>query len=202
VSDQGGAERREFVRVDCDLRFSMAPLRDEQQVEEAVSKIAFEPLDARVEAMEVDPDSDQAIVLQAISQLMSTVEELTRKVDRLVEKMEREGGEEVENIRLPLRNISGGGFHYYTHQPPNAGDLFEVAIEISQFPAITARCVVVVKWVRPLAEPMPPQAPGAPPATHQVGMEINHIREVDRDRIIRAVFRAQREQLRARKADK
>ena len=201
MGGQSDEERREYVRVDCDLRFSMTPLREQKQIEEAISRIAFELPDARLEAMQAAPDSDQAIVLQAISQVMSSVEELSRKVDRLLEKQEREGGERSEVIRLPLRNISGGGFHFFTHQPPQAGDLFEVAIQISQFPAATARCVAEVKWVRTLDEPAEPQTPGAPPATHQVGMEICHIREVDRDRIIRAVFRAQREQLRARKAE-
>lgn len=94
--------------------------------------------------------------------------------------------------RLTLHDLSGGGFCFYTDDAPPLGSFYLIVVDLSSMPLLRARCVCETKWVRPSG--------GNYLGAHEVGMEISHIREPERERIIRTVFRLQREELRARRA--
>lgn len=192
-------ERREFVRTDSNLRFSMIPIHGDIELQDAITDIMSEPPEGSMEWFDIEIDPVQRRIIESVHQLSYAIEELGNKIDHLVDKTEGRKTKTEKALRLPMIELSGGGFRFRTSDPPAESSLHWVCIEFSRFPLVTARCIARAAWVRPLPKPAPSRVSGQPAATHDVGMAIQYIRESDRERIIHAVFRYQRESLRARK---
>jgi len=198
VAEKTGAERREYVRVNSSLRFTMERLESELDVEEAIAEIMSEPAESPLDEVSVEENSAEARIIESLKQIMEVVEDTARKVDILLAAAEGRPMPKRETIRLPLHNLSGGGFSFYHRDALRLGDLYRISVELSRMPPAFANFVAEIKWAIKIEDRDVFKADGAPEA-YEVGMEVRHIRESERERIIRTVFRIQREELRARR---
>jgi hypothetical protein len=199
VGADSGNERRELVRASSSLRFSMERLRHEDDLQDAIGEMASESPEPLFEGLDRESDPIQLRMLELLHRMTVSLDDLCRRIDAMGARMDGKSVEGIERERHTLIDLSGGGFSYLTRVAPNQGEMYRVSIELSSLASMAVFCVTEVKWVHPLEESERNMRPWASDETRRVGMEITHIRESDRERIIGAVFRAQRQSLRARK---
>jgi len=201
VSEDKFKDRRKYARANSSLRFTMEPLHDKLDQEQAIADIMSEPLIEPLIEAETQMDPAQTRLIATMSQMIEMIEDIGRKMDVLLAQAEGRPISVREVFHMPITNLSGGGFSFYTRRPVAVGDLFKVSIDLARMPLSRVRCVAEAKWVKPAVGMGKPGESNAP-AIQEVGMEIQFIREADRERIIQSVFRIQREELRARKETK
>lgn len=120
---------------------------------------------------------------------------LDRKLDKIIELLERPEGE-TGFFKGTGVNISGAGFYFVTESPVRVGAMLEVALELTVFPGLHLMALGKALRVREILDF---------PDTHrhfEVAVEFTDIHEDDRDEVIRYTFRRQRELLRTQRLNK
>ena len=199
MTEDAQTQRRQFTRVSGTMWCSLQPLDTAAELEEAIAAIQTEPLEPGAGWTPGDLDPTLTLVVDSLNQAMDAIDELNQKVDRLIALAEGGGPIQVHTQRALLQDLSGGGFSILVPAEMQSEDRFLARIELCRFPKIVARCVAVVRRCRPLGAHERPDNALARNARFESGLEITHIRESDRDKIIHYVFRMERETLRARK---
>ncbi|MEO1272320.1 MAG: PilZ domain-containing protein [Myxococcota bacterium] len=173
-------ERREYLRVRCQLPFQWRQVAPEELI--GRRNVGQQAQDARqqVERMVQDVSHVQtASVLMAILERLNRLEE---KVERIVERMQ-ESGFMVEDV---ITEISGGGMRFLTQRRIRVGDMIEAIIQPDEHD----------EEVRIQARVLRIHPPNLGRAQPSVACRFITINSRDREAIIRYTFRRPRELLR------
>jgi PilZ domain len=191
-------ERRTHLRVDSSLLFRHSAL-SEAEFTELSQRIISEPLGGLHDSGDLDRSATNDDSFERLDLVFSNfhrmLRELSSKVDTLI-AMQR--GEEIGETRersSRVINISGAGLAYESDAVPEAGTKMKMTFDLSFFPYLAIVCLGEITRVD--HHPDPPE--GTP--SHLVYVHFTHIREEDRDRIIRYVFKMQRRMLRRRRRE-
>lgn len=173
-------ERREYLRVRCQLPFQWRPVRRDELIgRRSVARQASETRQ-QVERLAREIAEPQThTVLLAILERLTNLED---KVERIVERMQ-ESGFMVEDV---ITELSGGGMRFLTQRRVRVGDIIEAVIspdEGDEEVRIQARILRI----------HPPNLGRAQPS---VACRFITISSRDREALIRYTFRIQRELLR------
>ncbi|MBN1477960.1 PilZ domain-containing protein [Candidatus Sumerlaeota bacterium] len=191
-------ERRTHLRVDSSLLFRHVEL-SEAEFTELSQRIISEPLGGVQDTGDHDrsgtnDDSFERLDL-VLSNFHRMLRELSAKVDMLIAIQRGEEPEESRERSSRVINISGAGLAYESDEVPAVGTRLKMTFDLSFFPYVAIICLGEITRVD--HHPSPPE--GTP--SHLVYVRFTHIREEDRDRIIRYVFKMQRRILRRRRLE-
>lgn len=191
------AERRSHMRVDSSLLFRLRPLTEGDYAELA-ARVLAQPLEYLEDSAEAEATLPASEVWDRMETVLSSfhrmLREISDRLDHLTALVEGHGQAPPAERQACVINISGAGLAFESTEPFAPGQKLWMTFDLSRFPYRTIQCLGEV--TRAEARPDPP--PGIAP--HLVYVAFTHIREEDRDQIIRHVFRMQRRMLRHRHA--
>ncbi len=194
----GARDRREFFRIDDDVVV-------------AVRRVPADELDARLRELEQGLDTDftvmsslagvtaqMAVYLRRIENQMPDVAAYLKAIDRKLDILGRaflSNDELLTSEHAQQVNLSAGGACLQVNECYDAGSLLEVRMLL--FPSFTGLLAYadVVD-----CDPEPAEEAGDD-ACYRLRVEFTHMREQDRDILIRHILRRQGEALRGRRRD-
>jgi hypothetical protein len=188
-------ERRSHMRVDCSLMFRHRTLSESAYAEMA-PRIVSQPLDYLEESADLSPaasDETWERLDNVLSNFHRLLREISDQVQHLIAVSEgRPGTKDLDELARVF-TISGSGLGFESDRPLEVGTKLRLCFDLSGYPYRSVVCLGEVSRCDPSDEP------GAGVPSHQIFAAFTHIREEDRDRIIRFVFKMQRRQLRHRR---
>jgi hypothetical protein len=188
-------ERRRHMRVPCSLLFRHRVLSDAEWTEMGPGIVA-EPLDHLEEPPEVAGPHDET--WERLNTVFSNFHGMLREIsDQVQHLMALQQGQVVASkpdVTARVFNISGSGLGYENNGALEPGTKLRMSFDMAGYPY---RSVVCLGEVVRAAAPDKPTPSGM---SHQIFVDFTHVREEDRDRIIRFVFKMQRRHLRHRRA--
>jgi hypothetical protein len=192
-------ERRESLRVRCAVEMHFTPIAPAD-----LNRVAEEVL-ARVDPIE-DPDSEVKSLLRLKGRSDESQSELAairRLLERLVQQVDyltrvAEGHRAVaiggETRALEVLDCSSSGLAIRHGEALQAGSYLKIRLVFDSAPRIEVRCVGAVVRCQSTACADPNGR------SYEIGIRFTHIHESNRERIVRHIFRVQRDQLRDRRA--
>ncbi len=199
MTDRHEASLRNHLRANGMVFCSMELLATKEAKESAVTEIFSGTTDASGLSVTGEIDPVSAHILDLLGQIVGMIDDVRRKVDRLTEYAEGRSVSERLVKRYSMFNLSGGGFSLFCDDMLREKDDYRVSIELSSTPLTLAHCLAQVRWCQKTDLRHVPEILKDDPPQFEAGLEITHIREADRERVIHAVFKLQREDLRARR---
>lgn len=194
-----GKERRDFQRIESFLLMRYEVIKPGKE-EFAKFAVLNEPIGVDNQLREIeadfsgDADSERFVLLLKHVYKMHT--ELNEKLDSILKAVSGESIETAGKSDCPVINISGSGFTFWDDAELKEEDVISVVFEFSKLAFSTIRCLA--KVIRCGAPKRREGDRNLPKYEYAVGFKL--IRESDRERIIRYVFKRQREILRSRRS--
>ena len=129
--------------------------------------------------------------------LREMVSELIVKVDDLTHMMSGDAPRSSHRYKHPLgiQNCSGTGLGFIASEPHLEGEYLRMNMSMRTVPPTVIDCMAVV--VR--CSPLDPPAGQEQSKRYDIGVQFSHIHEVDREKLIRYLFKVQRRTLRDRR---
>lgn len=207
VSDKAGrlqcrlvfVEQRGDVRVRCDADLHFLLLSDEavnhaaQEVMSQVTSIVDAESDAD-RLMRADEDED-AMHTEAVA-IRRLLEKLTHQMDHLIDAVEGRAPkfDDDELQAAEVLDLSGSGMAFRHGADHAAGAFLRLRIDVHGMAGLPVEVVgQIIRVDTRTGEEFRPEH-------FNIGVRFTHIREIDRERIIHHIFKAQRNQLRNRAA--
>lgn len=191
-------ERRQSVRARCDIELYFSAI-DPAHLSDLAEKImarvntTIEP-EASIESLLRSEVTDETMRAE-LSAIRLMIEKLTQQVERLSQIVEDKGqsvpGREV--LALDVVDCSATGLMIRHHTPLTVGTLVKMRMTFKSPPRASLECIGVVVRSEARANP----ARGG--TLYDMGVRFTHIHEMDRECIVRQIFKVQRNMLRDRK---
>lgn len=191
-----GKERREFKRVECSLLMKYEVVLPEEE-EDAKYFVLNEPIGLEQNLREVEKDLGNVENSEEFKLLLKHIYknfgELSNKLDLILNKLE--GRPEKSPFReCHVSNISGAGFVFNDDVELKKGNILKVIFEFAHLQLSSIKCLVEVVRCHEREKRISPKTP-----KFVYAVKVRLIKEEDREKIIKYVFKRQRELLRARR---
>lgn len=192
-----GIERRTHLRVRSSIIFKWRKL-SEAEAAEMAPRIMTQPLEYLGEDQALERTARADETWERLDIVMSNFYRMLRDISEQVQYLIalQEGRAQIAPPERTgcIFNISGAGFAFESREPLPLGSPLKITFELSRFPYREIVCLGRVVRVECSSAD---SATGAP--DYLVFVSFTHIREEDRDQIIRCVFRMRRRELRSRR---
>jgi c-di-GMP-binding flagellar brake protein YcgR len=188
MSEQTGDERREYFRIDDAVRLSIRKV-PEEQIEELLQRLEYNIAgNFTVMSGLAAISAEMAVSMRRIEHESPDVAAYLKALDRKIEVLGRAFTAQESNLldesAHPV-NLSAGGMAMLVNECYPVGSAIEVKMLL--FPSLTG----VLTYGHVVACERLQEAPEKPGYTHQLRVEFTHMREQDRDILIRHVLRCQ-----------
>ena len=194
------SERRESLRIRCDVGLTFSPIDEEELAglaDEIMSRLnPIVEAESETESLMRSTDPEDALRMEVVM-IRRLLERLTNQVEHLTHVMEGSptASPEGQSTALEVMDCSASGVAIRHSESIPPGTFLRLRMEFQTIPKMKIECLGVV--VRSESRTNRPQHAD----DHDVGIRFTHIHEADRERIVRHIFRVQRNHLRDRQAD-